>query len=196
MDEGKEYFLRRKISDTEDTVRILYVGRLSSIKGIDLLIRAFDKCRHENKLKLIIVGDGEQRQELETLTEELKLKGLVSFEGFSTDIISYLKTADLFIYPSVCEEVFGISIVEAMAFGIPCIANRVGGVPELIVDGKNGFLTDEISSEGIRKAILRAVKLIESDNIKKISMNARKTAESFVIKRCIDNIEAVLKEVV
>lgn len=194
LNEGKEYFLRRKRHDTEGIVSILYVGRLSSIKGIDLLIRAFDKCRHENKLKLIIVGDGEQRRELEELVEKLELKGLVSFEGFKTDIKAYLSTADLFIYPSVCEEVFGISIVEAMAFGIPCIANRVGGIPEIINDGENGFLTDEISPEGIERAVYRAIEAIKIGDIEKMSLKAAKTADLFKMDICKEKLYDILKE--
>ena len=196
LEDGGEYFLRGKKTDSGEVISILYVGRLASIKGVDLLIRAFDRCRLKDKLKLVIVGDGEERMELEVLTKKLKISDLVSFEGFHTDVSTYMREADLFIYPSICEEVFGISIVEAMAFGILCIANRVGGIPEIIVDGENGFLTDETSVEGIERAILRAVKLIRSGNIENMRLKARKTAERFGINVCIENIGEALKEII
>ena len=53
------------------------------------------------------------------------------------DIGKYLKTADIFVYPSICEEVFGISLVEAMSYGVPCVANEVGGIPEILATSKS-----------------------------------------------------------
>lgn len=89
----------------------------------------------------------------------------------------------LFVYPSICQEVFGLSIVEAMAFGIPCIGNCVGGIPEVIGDGRNGFLTKTMDVDGMYDAIIRMLEIMGDEEVfQDMSDEAKRTAQCFSIK--------------
>lgn len=174
-----------------EPVEILYIGRLTAIKGLDILLKAIARLKKKYKVHLSLVGDGEQRQFLQRLADKLQLiwkDGItdecdVTFYGVQTDIVPFLKRAAVFVYPSVCQEVFGISIVEAMAFGIPCIGNYVGGIPEVITDGRNGFLTKTTNVDGMYGAIKLALETMRNeDTFRVISDGAKRTARRFSIE--------------
>ncbi|MCI9471230.1 MAG: glycosyltransferase family 4 protein [Lachnospiraceae bacterium] len=174
-----------------EPMEILYVGRLAAIKGLDILLKAIARLKEKYRVHLSLVGDGEQRQFLERLADKLQLiwkEGVtegcdVTFYGVQTDIVPFLKKAMLFVYPSVCQEVFGLSIVEAMAFGIPCIGNCVGGIPEVIEDGRNGFLTKTMDVDGMYDAIKRILETMKDENVfQDMSDEAKRTAQCFGIE--------------
>ena len=113
------------------------VGRLDPVKDHATLFKAFSRLG-ENA-HLVVVGDGPMRNELIGLANELGLTGRVSFLGNRNDVPDILPALDVFVLPSIAE---GISntILEAMACGLPVVASRVGGNPELVKDGETGFL--------------------------------------------------------
>ena len=122
------------------------VGRLAAVKSQDTLIRAFaalceQRSRQPEQLGLIVVGDGPQREMLEALSRELGVADRCWFAGDRSDVGALLCQLDVFVLPSLNE---GISntILEAMACGLPVIATRVGGNPELVEDGRSGYLID------------------------------------------------------
>lgn len=174
-------------------IHILYVGRLHKVKGIDILLNSIAILKKEYSLSLTIVGDGPEWDALHTQAKKLHILDIVHFEGQKTDVIPYLENADIFVYPSVWEEVFGISIVEAMAFGLICIANRVGGIPEIIQDGVNGFLTEEKNVDGLVQTLEKAIKI---DSNAELSMRivAKETAERFSITNTITKLTSILKK--
>lgn len=185
-------------------IQLLYVGRLEKIKGVDNLIDAFVKLQETYRIHLSLVGDGSEKEELIHKAEKRQLKvcygtyteGDITFWGTQTDIIPFLQHASLFVYPSVCQEVFGISIVEAMAFGIPCIANNVGGIPEIIIDGKNGYLTENTSLEALYEKIDYAIKeLRETSSRIQRTEELFKTAEKFSIKNTCLQLDKELSEI-
>lgn len=176
--------------DFIDPINITYIGRLVDIKGVDLLVEAFNMIKDKYNVRLNIVGNGEAREKLEERVKELKIDSLVTFFGEQSDIDKYLKNTDIFVYPSICEEIFGLSIVEAMAYGIPCIANRVGGIPEVINDGTNGYLTKDKTSKEIGRLI---EVIINNKDINKIYIEARKTAEKFSVLNTCKEIEGEIK---
>jgi glycosyltransferase involved in cell wall biosynthesis len=131
-----------------------YVGRLSREKG---LIHLFAACaqlsRNGVPLRVLIVGDGPQRNELENLSLELGLGDRVLFTGFQEDIAEWILCMDVFILPSLTEGT-PIALLEAMAYGIPAIASAVGGVPQVIKHGETGILVSPGRAEEISNAIL------------------------------------------
>lgn len=171
---------------------ITYIGRLEHIKGVNLLIGAFAAVCLEYDVRLSIVGDGTERDKLEALVRNLNIEDKVTFYGQQIDIHPYLSDASIFVYPSTCEEVFGISIIEAMAYGLPCIANNVGGIPEIIKDGENGFLTKEPTEEQIAFLIKKVIGMYESGEIESLSRNARDTAQRFSVVNTCRSIEGEL----
>lgn len=167
--------------------RLLYIGRLNRIKGVDLLLNAVNLLKNDYDIQLNIVGDGPERIVLENLMTELHLENIVKFCGESMDIGEYLSGAEVFVYPSTCQEVFGISLVEALSYGVPCVANRVGGIPEIIENGFNGELAETITVETLAKAIKKILDSYKNGKIDQYSENAKKTALKYSIKnKCIE----------
>jgi glycosyltransferase involved in cell wall biosynthesis len=125
---------------TDEVRRLVSVGRLASIKRYDVLLRAFaEVSQHRPRLRLTLVGDGPERQNLERLAERLCIKTSVDFVGFRDDIPELLQQQDLFVLSSQHEGI-SIAILEAMRAGLPVVATRVGGVPDTVVDGVTGVL--------------------------------------------------------
>lgn len=166
---------------------ITYIGRLSKVKGIDILIRAVALVCKEVSVKLSIVGDGVEKEELEDLTRQLGIENITTFYGQQLDIVPFLASADLFVYPSTCQEVFGISIVEALAFGVPCIANAVGGIPEIITDGVTGLLCKSFDE----KELAEKIKIALSSNNNEMINEGRKVANSFSILNTVKNLKQI-----
>lgn len=126
----------------KDDVVILFVGYLDTFKGIFELIDAFFEIYKENKsIKLLIVGSGPKYNELKRKVSKLGLDDSVKFKGkIAHDVIhQYYQAADIFTLPSYSEGL-PLSILEAMASNTSVIASNVGGIPEIIEDGKSGFI--------------------------------------------------------
>ncbi len=124
----------RKQSATDGIIRILFVGLLHEIKGVHHLIRALSivQSKFKNCL-LIIVGDGPERYNLQTLTDQLNLTSKVVFLGLKnkTEVADLMKQADFLVLPSLWETQ-AVVLLEAMATGLPVIASSVGGIPEIV----------------------------------------------------------------
>ncbi|QPJ65978.1 MAG: glycosyltransferase family 4 protein [Candidatus Nitrohelix vancouverensis] len=135
---------------------VLTAGRLSASKGHRFLIEGFAKlAATRNDLKLLILGDGEERAKLENFAARLEMQKKILFMGFqeSSTIGQWLRACNIFILPSLLEGTPNI-LLEAMACSRPVIATNVGGVSEVIEDGKNGLLIDAASGPEIHKALL------------------------------------------
>jgi sugar transferase (PEP-CTERM/EpsH1 system associated) len=130
------------------------VGRLDPVKDQAGLVRAFARLAGSHpRARLLVVGDGPCRRELEALAEKL-VPGRVVFTGERSDIPTLLQSIDVFVLPSLGE---GISntLLEAMATGLPIVATRVGGNPELVEDGVNGTLVARRDPVALAAAIAR-----------------------------------------
>ena len=124
----------------KESFTIGIAGRLASEKGHRLLLQCFHRivAKHE-QLVLKIAGAGPLEQELKQLTKDLNLEDKVEFCGFQKDMALFLKDLDLFVLSSHYEG-FGLVLIEAMAAGLPVVATDVGGVREVVVDGKTGLI--------------------------------------------------------
>jgi sugar transferase (PEP-CTERM/EpsH1 system associated) len=137
-----------------DHVAIGTVGRLDPVKDHRALIHAFSRLRSDRRHHLFIVGDGPTRATLDHLRLELGLGDQIHLLGERDDVSLVLPALDIFVLPSLAE---GISnaILEAMASGLPVVATRVGGNPELVEDGVTGTLVPPRSSEALAAALAR-----------------------------------------
>jgi len=136
---------------------VLYVGRLSDEKGVIYLLRALKKLQDkEVAFKALIVGDGWMRKELEKYAEENNLVDNVIFTGWvkAEDMAGYFNTADVFVGPSL-REAQGLVFAEALFTGLPVIATTVGGIPDIVIEGKTGFLVSPKSDEEIYAKLLK-----------------------------------------
>ena len=110
------------------------MGGLVKIKGISFLIKALSKLQYKNdNFRLIIVGDGPERYNLETLTDQLNLTSKVVFLGLKnkTEVADLMKQADFLVLPSLWDNQ-PVVLLEAMASGLPVIASSIGGIPEIV----------------------------------------------------------------
>lgn len=177
------------VIESKPIYNIVYIGRLAPEKGIGLLLDAFAQVKIKYNVRLSIVGRGMELERLNVQAQNLSIKDDVIFYGQQTDVSKYLREADIFVYPSTCQEVFGISLVEAMAYGIPCIANNVGGISEVIDDKINGFLTEDNSSSEIARLISLIIEKYNNGTIESISQNAKHKAQKFSICSTCNEIE-------
>ncbi|MBF0193470.1 MAG: TIGR03088 family PEP-CTERM/XrtA system glycosyltransferase [Magnetococcales bacterium] len=140
-----------------DSFIIGTVGRLWPVKDQSNLIRAFallvDICKEDsNKLRLVIVGDGPQREELEKLACELGINEKFWITGWRNDVGQLLRRMDLFALPSQAEGT-PLTIIEAMAAALPVVATNVGGVANLVIEGKTGFLVPPQNHQDLAQAL-------------------------------------------
>lgn len=133
-------------------LKIITISRLIDWKRIDLIIKAIKDFRD---VKLRIIGTGKEENRLKQLVKKLNINDSVEFLGFikNKDIHKYLINSDIFILPSIGDS-FGIVFLEAMACGLPIIAAKAGGVPEVVHDGYNGFLVEPNNLEELVNVIL------------------------------------------
>jgi glycosyltransferase involved in cell wall biosynthesis len=127
-----------------DTPLLAYVGRLKRYKGLDVILRAFQRVRAQlPDARLAIVGKGDDRPRLERLAQALELNGSVSFEGFvgEPEKVDWLHRAHAVLYPSP-REGWGISTIEAAACGTPVLASNSEGLRDAVRDGTTGFLIE------------------------------------------------------
>ena len=131
------------------------VGLLAERKGYEYLIRALAALLPDvPSIRLVLIGGGEQEQYLRTLADELGLTPYVHFLGWRGDVPDLLSVLDLYVQPSLTE---GLphTVVEAAASGLPIVATRVGGIPEVIQDGISGVLVDPRDATGLASGITR-----------------------------------------
>ena len=175
-------------------IQISYVGRLAKLKGVDILLQAVAELQDEiKKVRLNIVGEGEEENNLKEEVKKLKIEKYVTFYGRKKDVIPILDKTDIFVYPSICEEGLGISVIEAMARNCIIIAFNKGGLPEIIDNDENGIIVKDVNSKDLSRAIKHIIN-IESNKKEEMKENARKKAMKFNINNTIKEIEKSLVE--
>ncbi|MBI3159253.1 MAG: glycosyltransferase [Chloroflexi bacterium] len=165
----------------EDDVVLLYVGRLGPEKNLPFLIRSFaGAARAYDNLRLLLVGDGPEmdnlidRVNLTGIAERIRFAGLVPYE----DIPCYLKMANIFVTASVTE-VHPLTLIEAMAAGLPILGIESPGVGDIIQDGKTGYLAEEDIASFTAKMVRIAT---NSDEWKAMSLEAKTEAQKYAIE--------------
>ncbi len=182
--------IRSTLNLPENEVVVGYVGRLSEEKGLRFLIEAISLLNEDNApSRLLLIGDGCQRLQLERFAEEKSLKERVIFAGFQRQVENWLPALDVFVLPSLTEGT-PMALLEAMAQGLPVVASRVGGIPTIICSGQNGILTQPADPQAIAQAICE----LHGNKHLRISLGgeAKKTIhENFNVSDWARKIEAV-----
>ena len=144
------------------------VANLSSDKDADTLLKGFRALRTACPgARLIVVGDGPAADDVKRLALELGVRDAVEFMGFRTDIPTMLARFDLFVLSSRTEG-FGLALLEAMAAGVPVVASRVGGIPEVVDDGRTGLLFEAGNADDL----CRVARCVLSDSDRRTRMVA------------------------
>ncbi|PIS42140.1 MAG: hypothetical protein COT24_04970 [Candidatus Kerfeldbacteria bacterium CG08_land_8_20_14_0_20_40_16] len=131
------------------------IARLEREKGIEYLLRAIEIVKEIiPQIKLIVVGEGSQKKNLQWLARSININNLVQFVGFQENIKGWIRNFDALVLPSAKRESFGIVLIETMANLRPVIASRIGGITEIIEDKKTGLLVEPANSEELAQAII------------------------------------------
>lgn len=144
----------KHIYENEGRFTILHIGRFAEAKNHLMLLRAF-KLFHEQKpdTRLMLIGDGKKRADIETYIKENELEECVELLGLQSNVYGFLNEADMFTLPSIYEGV-PMTLIEAMGTGLPIVATKVGGIPDMLTNDESALLVD-VNEESITRAFLR-----------------------------------------
>jgi glycosyltransferase involved in cell wall biosynthesis len=140
------YSLRDELNISEDALLIGIVAVLRAAKRHSILLEALEKL--PEGVKLVIVGDGPQEENIRKMIDNLCLKNRVYMLGHREDVADILPSLDLFVMPS-SQEALGSSIIEASACEVPVVVSRVGGMPEVVLDGESGYIFEPDSVDSL-----------------------------------------------
>lgn len=177
-----------RLPERSGPLRFLFVGQLETHKGILFLIDALKKLTIP--FELHIAGEGTLRSEIELVCEEQQN---YFFHGFIAldPMLKLIATADVVIVPSLCYENSPTVIYESFAVGTPVIASRIGGIPELIVEGENGYLFEPGNKESFLSVLEHVTN--DSEHFWKKAPHIREMAETYSIKKYVNELEKMLK---
>ena len=172
---------------------VTHISNFRKVKRIPDVIKIFNKIQQSIPAKLMMVGDGPEKEKAEKLCDELGIQDKVIFFGNSNEIDKILSYSDLFLLPSETES-FGLAALEAMAWSVPVVSSNSGGLPEVNFDGISGFLSNvgDIDDMAIKAlTILRDTTAL--DTFKK---NALTVAEQFDIKNILPLYEELYEKAI
>ena len=186
--------LREEYGLNDDHLVVGITGRLREEKGHRYLLDAWAEFSRETpEARLLVVGDGSLGGEFKQQVKQLGTEDSVIFTGFRKDVPDVLASLDLFVMPSISEGL-GTAILEAGAARLPIIASRVGGIPDIIEDGRTGLLTEPHDP----KSILEALRRLRDDRdlARKLAENARAHVETeFSPEQLVAKTERCYEEV-
>jgi len=149
---------RAELGFSEDDIIVGSVGRLSPVKNYRCLIKAFSHVVDKiAQAKLMLIGDGPEKNILKFLIRDLGLESKVKLLGQRSDVKTLLPIMDIFSLSSISEGI-SISILEAMSASLPVVVTNVGGNPEIVVDGKTGMLVESNNPEALANSIIHLLK--------------------------------------
>lgn len=184
---------QRSLIASEDEVIITHISNFRKVKRIDDIVKIFYEIQKEIPSKLMMVGEGPEKENAERLCIKLGIQNKVIFFGNSNEIEEILCFSDLFLLPSETES-FGLAALEAMACGVPVISSNSGGLPEVNKDGFSGYLSDV---GDVAKMSSDAISLLkDKEKLKQFKENALTTAKMFDIKEIVPMYERVYKQAI
>jgi len=197
-DLGKDLEPIKSRHPNKKCLHLLFVGYVTSRKGVDTLIKAFEilvKEKGQKNLALHVVGSTDRdkafSQKVKDYSREAGMDGQVIFHGRinDRDIEELYMTSDIFVFPSLWEG-FGMALAEAASFGLPIVTTDAGAIPNMIKDGVNGLLVPPRDAEGLARAIERLVKSPEMRTC--FGEANKKMAEEFDWNKSFSKIEGLL----
>jgi N-acetyl-alpha-D-glucosaminyl L-malate synthase BshA len=185
--EDKSLCQRSVMANDEERI-ITHISNFRKVKRIPDIIAIFNKIQKEIPAKLMMVGEGPEKEKAEHLCRELGIQDKVIFFGNSNEIDTILCQTDLFLLPSKTES-FGLAALEAMACEVPVISSNSGGIPEVNIDGVTGYMSNVGDVEDMAK---NALKILSDEAILvQFKANALKRAQEFHIDKILPMYENV-----
>ena len=187
--------LRKRLTGGDDAVKIVaHVSNFRPVKRVDAVIDIFDRIRQKVPARLLLVGDGPDLSLAYRKARELGINELVHGVGAQEEVVPLLSVSDVFLLPS-SQESFGLAALEAMACEVPVVASHVGGLPEVIQDGVNGFLHPPDALDAMAAS---ALSILQDDELHaRIGTAAcRRVREEFCVERVVPMYEACYRAVI
>ncbi|HMI07384.1 MAG TPA: N-acetyl-alpha-D-glucosaminyl L-malate synthase BshA [Flavobacterium sp.] len=192
VDDSKIPCYRSLIAKDNERV-VTHISNFRKVKRIPDIIKIFHKIQQEMPAKLMMVGDGPEKDRAERMCRELGISEKVIFFGNSTEIDKILSYSDLFLLPSETES-FGLAALEAMASGVPVISSNSGGLPEVNFEGISGYLSDVGNVDEMAD---NAIKILSDDvTLNQFKVNALETAKQFDIKNILPMYEEIYQKAI
>lgn len=182
----------RKHYATDSQKILVHISNFRKVKRVDDVLRMFDIVRKQVPSRLLLVGDGPEKSNIEKLCRELDTCAEIQSLGKISEPNSILAIADLFVLPSETES-FGLAALEAMAAGVPVISTNKGGLPEINVNGFSGMMSDVGDVENMAKNAIYI--LSDEQRLNQFKANARKQAEKFEISKILPMYEELYMRV-
>ncbi len=177
--------IRETLANPDEKI-ITHVSNFRPVKRINDVIKIFDKIQQKISAKLLMVGDGPEREQAERLAKELGIKDKILFLGKSDEVRKILCFSDLFLLPSETES-FGLAALEAMAARTPVISSNTGGLPEVNLYGKTGFLSDVGEIDEMAN---NAIYILEDeDRLNQFKDKALSFSKNFTIEKILPQYE-------
>jgi N-acetyl-alpha-D-glucosaminyl L-malate synthase BshA len=186
----REHCVKRKYAPNGEKI-LVHISNFRKVKRVDDVVRVFAKVLEEVPAKLILVGDGPEKANVEQLCRQLNIHHDVIALGKITDPKEILCVGDLFVLPSETES-FGLAALEAMAMKVPVISTNGGGLPEVNIQGKTGFLSNV---GDVNDMANNAIRLLKDDNMMaEFRKNAFERATLFDVEKILPLYEQVYRQ--
>ncbi|MEP0264702.1 N-acetyl-alpha-D-glucosaminyl L-malate synthase BshA [Dokdonia sp.] len=183
---------QRELMANDDERIITHISNFRKVKRIEDVIEVFHRVQLELPAKLLMVGEGPEREGAEKLVKELGIQDKVRFLGNSNEIDKILCFSDLFLLPSEAES-FGLAALEAMVNEVPVVSSNAGGIPEVNIDGVTGYLSNV---GNIADMAQNAIRILQDDAIlNTFKRNAKKESAKFDIKNVVPLYEELYSKV-
>lgn len=185
--------LRRRFAADDGTRIVIHVSNFRPVKRVPAVVQVFDRIRRQVPSRLLLVGDGPELSAAHRTAQELGIAGLVHSAGAQQEVLPLLSIADVFLLPSA-QESFGLAALEAMACEVPVVASNVGGLPEVIEHGVNGFLHSLDDLDGMAASAVAV--LTDAERHRQITEAAsRRVRELFCEERVVPMYESLYRDV-
>jgi glycosyltransferase involved in cell wall biosynthesis len=191
-DETADLDYRRLYGIAEDAFVVGWVGRMTAVKDTDAVLDIVRAARERGvDAALVMVGDGPDRMRLEQLAHDLGIARSTYFVGYQSEVAGYYRLFDAFLLPSVNEGT-PVSAIEALAAGTPVVATRVGGVPDVVRDGVDGFLVEPGDTHGAAERLAT----LASDPALRARLGAAgrdRVRERYAVGRLVDDVDRLYR---
>ncbi|MFK7810186.1 MAG: N-acetyl-alpha-D-glucosaminyl L-malate synthase BshA [Saprospiraceae bacterium] len=188
---NKDHF-KKAIAPNGEKI-LTHVSNFRKVKRVEDVIYIFQKVYEKVPCKLLLIGDGPERQNLESLCRQVGLCHEIRFLGKQDAVEELLAVSDLFIMPSASES-FGLAALEAMACEVPVISSDVGGLPEINIHGETGYLSSIGDVEGMAAHAISL--LTDEEKLQQFRANALAQAERFDIEHILPHYEAYYEKII
>lgn len=181
---------RTMLADDDERI-ITHISNFRAVKNIPDVISVFNNIQQEIPAKLMMVGEGPEKEHAENLVDSWGLTDKVIFLGNSNEIDRILCFSDLFLLPSTSES-FGLAALEAMASGVPVISTNSGGLPEVNIDGFSGFLSDV---HDVKDMSGKALSILRNpEDLEQFKLNAKEQSLKFDIHQIVPIYEQIYQK--